>query len=191
MRPIERNEVLPIGEYEAIRPQFQRRVIEEKRPRRIRVGEHMSAIFENRDTVLFQIQEMLRTERITSESGVLHEIETYNELIPAEGQLSFTLFVEIPDRALRDKMLVDLVGLEDKIAVEVDGQRFAATGRRQDSMPDRTTAVHYMKVTLSPEAQAAIRSGQAQAAFVVDHPGYQARTDLTKATLAKLGEDLL
>lgn len=191
MRPIERNEVLPIGEYEAIRPQFQRRVIEEKRPRRIRVGEHMSAIFENRDTVLFQIQEMLRTERITSESGVLHEIETYNDLIPGEGQISLTLFVEIPDRAVRDQMLVDLVGLEDRIALEVDGARFPAAGRRQDSMPDRTTAVHYMKISLSPEARAALRSGQARAALVVDHPRYQARAELGKATVAKLADDLL
>src|SRR4051812_6549302 len=107
MRPIDRNEILAIGEYELIRDRFRSRVIEEKRPRRVRIGEHLTMIFENRDSVLLQIQEMLRTERITTESGILHEIETYNELIPGEGQLSVTLFVEIPDRALRDQMLVD------------------------------------------------------------------------------------
>lgn len=190
MRPIERNEVLPIGDYEAIRPRFRQRIIEEKRPRRVRVGEHMSAVFENRDTVLLQIQEMLRTERITAEHGIAHEIETYNELIPGEGQLSMTLFVEIPDREIRERMLVELVGLEDKVALEVDGARFPATGKRQESMPDRTTAVHYMKISLSPEAQAAIRGRAAKAALVIDHPRCQERAELGRATLEKLAEDL-
>jgi len=93
MRPIQRDEVLPIGEYETLRERFRSRIIEEKRPRRVRVGEHISVVFENRDSVLYQIQEMVRTERITSEHAILHEIETYNDLIPGEGQLSLTLFV--------------------------------------------------------------------------------------------------
>src|SRR5690242_11995154 len=106
MRPIERSEILPIGEYETIRDRFRGRVIEEKRRRRVVLGERMSAVFENRDTVLLQIQEMLRTERISSPSGIEHEIETYNELLPGPGQLSVTLFVEIPDKAERDRTLV-------------------------------------------------------------------------------------
>lgn len=190
MRPIERSEVLPIGEYEQIRPRFRQRVIEEKRARRVRVGEHMSLVFENRDTVLFQIQEMLRTERITSESGIGHEIETYNDLIPGEGQLSVTLFVEIPDKDLREQMLVELRGLEEKVAIEVDGERFAFGGKRQESMPDRTTAVHYLKASLSAEARAAMRSGKAKAAIVIEHPRYEAREELGQATLASLAEDL-
>src|SRR5690349_24506610 len=100
MRPIERSEVLPIGEYEAIRERFRARVITEKRPRRVRIGEHLSAVFENRDSVMLQIQEMLRTERITSEHAVMHEIETYNDLIPGSDELSVTLFVEIPSKEL-------------------------------------------------------------------------------------------
>jgi hypothetical protein len=190
MRPIERNEVLPIGEYEAIRERFRSRVIEEKRPRRARVGEHVSAVFENRDSVLLQIQEMLRTERITSEHGILHEIETYNDLIPGEGELSLTLFVEIPDRALRDQMLVDLAGLEDAVFVEVDGARFRAAGKREGAMEGRTTAVHYLKVALSPEALAAIKARSAKAAVVIDHPRCAERADLGRATLEALAEDL-
>ena len=122
MRHIERNEILPIGEYEAIRPRFRARVIEEKRPRRVPVGEHMSVVFENRDTVLYQIQEMLRTERITSEPAILHEMETYNDLVPADGELSMTLFVEIADKATRDRVLVELAGLERCVGIEVDGE---------------------------------------------------------------------
>ena len=191
MRPIDRNEVLGIGEYEAIRERFRSRVIEEKRPRRVRIGDHLTAVFENRDSVLFQIQEMLRTERITSESGILHEIETYNDLIPREGQLSLTLFVEIPDRALRDKMLVDLVGLEDTVSLEVDGVSAPARGKRDGSMEGRTTAVHYLKVDLPAEAQAAIKAKKATVSLVVAHARYAVKVPLGRATLEKLAEDLL
>jgi hypothetical protein len=190
MRPIERNEVLPIGEYEAVRERFRRRVIEEKRARRVRAGEHVSVVFENRDSVLLQIQEMLRTERITGEGAVLHEIETYNGLIPVEGQLSMTLFVEVPDKELRDRMLVELAGLETSVALEVNGARVLATGKRQGAVEDRTTAVHYLKVTLPAQARAAIKAGTAAAAIVIDHPRYSARADLSPATLAGLAEDL-
>jgi hypothetical protein len=190
MRPIDRNEVLAIGEYETIRERFRSRVIEEKKPRRVRIGEHLTVVFENRDSALLQIQEMLRTERITSESGILHEIETYNELVPGDGELSMTLFVEIPDRALRDRMLVDLAGLEDTVSIEVDGVKARAQGKREGAVEGRTTAVHYLKVALPSEAQAAIKAKQATVALVVDHPRYAERAVFTKATLVKLAEDL-
>lgn len=195
MQIIQRNEVLPIGEYEAIRPHFRARVIEEKRPRRVPVGEHFSALFENRDSVLLQIQEMLRTERITGEAQIQHEIDTYNELVPGEGQVSVTFFVEIPHKETRDRLLVELAGLEDVISLEVDGKRFPITGPRPAGWVEgRTTAVHYLKATLDAPAIAAIKSGKAgnvSAALVVSHPKLSARTELGRATLAKLAEDLL
>ena len=103
-------------------------------------------LFENHDSVLLQIQEMLRTERITSESAIAHEIETYNDLIAGPDQLSFTLFVEIPERETRERMLTELAGLETAVAIEVDGERFAATQDLPEAhLPTRTTAVHYFK----------------------------------------------
>jgi hypothetical protein len=191
MQPIQRSEILPIGEYEMIRPHFRPRVIEEKRLRRVRVGEHLSVVFENRDSVLLQIQEMLRTERISAEPAIAHEIETYNDLIPGAGQWSLTVFVEIPDKELRDRMLVELAGLETSIGVEVDGELFPATGRLPDGfVAGRTTAVHYLKATLSPAAAACVRDGKAQAAIVVSHPRHPARAPIGAATLARLAEDL-
>jgi hypothetical protein len=191
MQPIQRNEILPLGDYEAIRPHFRARVIEEKRPRRVRLGEHISAVFENRDSVMLQIQEMLRTERITSEAAVLHEIETYNDLLPGPSQLSVTLFVEIPDKDLRDRMLVELAGLEDHLALEVEGERFAVTGKRPEGYVEgRTTAVHYLKVTLSAEAVERVKGKRAKVALLVTHPRYEARADLSPASVAKLAEDL-
>jgi hypothetical protein len=191
MRPIDRSEILPIGEYEAIRERFRARVIEEKRPRRLRLGDHMSAIFENRDSVMLQIQEMLRTERITSEPGIAHEIETYNDLLPGKDELSLTLFVEIPEKEVREKMLTDLAGLEDHVGVEVDGAQLRAGGKRVGAEAGRTTAVHYLKVPLGAEAAEKLRSRRAASVAVfVDHPRYSARVALGPATLVKLAEDV-
>ncbi len=191
MRTIERNEILPLGEYEAIRPHFRARVIEEKRARRVPLGEHLAMTFENRDTVLLQIQEMLRTERITSEPAIAHEISTYNDLVPGPDQLSAILWVEIPEKELRDRRLVELRGLEDTVRLEVDGKSFEVKGPRPDGyMEGRTTAVHYLKVQLSPEAAAAVKSGKASAAIVIEHPGHPLRVEIGRATLARLAEDL-
>lgn len=191
MRAIERSEILGLGDYEMVRPHFRPRVIAEKKPRRVELGEHIAAVFENRDSVLLQIQEMLRTERITAEPAILHEIATYNELIPAAGQLSVTMFVQIPDRALRDRLLAEWAGLEDALAVEVDGVVFAARGPRPPGwMAERTTAVHYLKATLDANAVAAIVGGTARVALVIDHPRVSLRTELGRATLQKLAEDL-
>src|SRR5688572_33175812 len=119
MKPVERGEVLELGKYEEVREHFRRRIIEEKRQRRVPLGRHMTVLFENHDSVLFQIQEMLRTERITREDAIKHEIETYNELVPGDHELSATIFVEYPEAAERDRMLVALAGLESKFYLEV------------------------------------------------------------------------
>jgi len=191
MKPVERNEILPLGDYEGIRPHFRTRVIEEKNARRFALGPHMSGLFENRDSVMLQIQEMLRTERITREDAVLHEIATYNDLLPGPSELSMTCFVEIADKTLREETLTRLAGLEKCFAVEVDGELFpAASSREEDALPDRTTAVHYLKAKLSPEATAKVVARTAKVALVVRHPGYDARTELGKTTLAKLADDL-
>jgi hypothetical protein len=190
VRPIQRNEVLAIGEYEAIRPHFRGRVIEEKKLRRFALGQHVSGVLENRDTVLLQIQEMLRTERITKEEGILHEIETYNELIPGPLELSLTCFVEIADRALREATLEQLAGLEKSFFVEIDGHAFQARNtREEDAEPHRTTAVHYLKAPITEAAAAAVRGRKAKVAVLVKHPSYEARAELGKAALDALASD--
>jgi hypothetical protein len=191
MQTIQRNEILPLGDYEAIRPHFRARVIEEKRARRVRLDDQLAVSFENRDTVLLQIQEMLRTERITAEPAVAHEIATYNDLVPGPDQLSLILWVEIPEKALRDRRLVELAGLEDTVRFEVDGKSFEVKGPRPDGfMEGRTTAVHYLKVQLSPEAAAALKSGTGKAAIVIAHAAHPLRVELGRAVVARLAEDL-
>ena len=191
MRPIDRSEILGLGEYEGIREQFRRRVVEEKRARRVHLGDIYTVVFENRDTVLLQIQEMLRTERITQESAIRHEIETYNELVPGDAQVSITLFVEIVDKAERDRRLVELAGLEDAIVIEVDGRAYPFHGKREGAEPGRTTAVHYLKADLPVEALAAMRARTSRVALAVTHPAGAARLELPPPVLQKLADDLV
>lgn len=191
MLKVTRSEILSIAEYELIRPHFRARVIAEKVPRRVIVGDYISVLFENHDSVLLQIQEMLRTERITSESAIAHEIETYNDLIAGPDQLSFTLFVEIPERETRERMLTELAGLETAVAIEVDGERFAATQDLPEAhLPTRTTAVHYFKAQLSPAAAQRLRERRVEVALRVDHPRLVLRHALNAATQAALAADL-
>ena len=196
MRPIQRNEVLDLGEYETIRPRFRSRVIEEKKRRRIAVGPEATAVFENRDTVLLQIQEMLRTERITRESGIAHEIETYNEQIPADNELSCTLMIaEIADRPRRDGRLQALRGVEKTIALWVDGERFSATIDPKLLLEDMASAVMFLKFPMTPAAAQAIRDvGAGRAGHVVelriDHDAYHGVAKLGPEVLASIAEDL-
>src|SRR4051794_37385028 len=121
---------------------------------------------------------MLRTERITAEPAIRHEIETYNDLLPGEGQLSLTVFIQIADAELRARKLVELCGFEDSIGLEIDGRWFPASGKRPDGFAEgRTTAVHYLKVPLDAPALAAMRARTAQAAVCVRHPRYQVRAE--------------
>jgi hypothetical protein len=189
MKPVERSEVLPLGEYEQVRSAFRQRVIEEKKRRRVQLGPHASAVFENRDTVLLQIQEMLRTERITREAAVRHEIETYHQLLPGALEVSASVFVEIDDKEAREAFLVAARGIERAIALVVGGERFAATWDPDRILPDRASAVLYLKFPLSAEGEAALRTAKAAAELVVEHEAYRARAPLGTEALASLAED--
>lgn len=190
MKPVLRDEVLDLGAYEQIRDRFRARVIELKERRRVTLGPNMSVLFENRDTVLLQIQEMLRTERISAEKAVLHEIETYNQLIPAESELSATIFLEYVDHEERERMLAKLAGLEDKFYLEARGERMAVTPDARNERTDRTIAVHYVKFTLSPGAAEAVRAEE-PVILGVAHPAYSHRIELPARLVAELAEDLL
>lgn len=190
MKKITRDEILPLGEYEQIRDRFRGRVIEEKKARRVRVHDEVSLIFENHDTMLLQVQEMLRTERISNEKGIAHEIETYNELVPGDGELSATLFIEIPDKDRREEMLVRLCAIEEHVALDVGGDLCRATfeeGRRDSG---RAAAVQYLKFPLTQNAKAALRAKRGPVALVIDHPHLQTRVALPPRTVESLADDL-
>ena len=197
MKPIERGEVLGLADYEEVRERFRGRVIAEKKLRRVQLGPQVSVVFENRDTVLLQIQEMLRTERITRAAAVEHELQTYNELLPGKDELSCTLMVEIPDKAERDAFLRAAVGLEKHVWLVAGSLRTAARSiDRGADATDRTTAVHYLKISLARRLADALRGAAEGTATMthlemeIDHPAYSVRVGLPAQTTLKLCEDL-
>jgi len=203
MKKVERNEILDLGSYEQIRERFRAAVIAEKQHRRCQISDELSIVFENHSTVLFQIQEMLRTERITRESAIQHEIDTYNDLIPAARELSATLFVEIAERDTRERRLVELAGLEGAFAIEIDGEVARARNETRGVLPDRTTAVHYLKFPLSPKM--AERLGAAgrelghrpaegpalSVKLLVRHPRLEAARSMPGDVVRAIAEDLV
>ncbi|HEY4160073.1 MAG TPA: DUF3501 family protein [Polyangiaceae bacterium] len=189
MKLVERAELLGLAEYELIREPFRRRIIELKARRRVALGPNMTVLFENHDTVLFQVQEMLRTERINAEKAIRHELETYNELVPGGRELSATVFIEYPERAERERMLVALAGVETAFFVRIVGERSTVLPDRRGDDETRTMAVQYVKFPLSEAAERLLRAGAAEVSLGVEHPAYRAEVVLAPPTVESLRED--
>jgi hypothetical protein len=190
VRLVDRTEILRLGDYEAIRPQFRARIISEKKQRRFSIGDRVSGVFETHDSVLMQIQEMLRTERITREAAIDHEIETYNELVPRDGELSITAMIEVDDKAERDAFLTKAIGLEKAFFVTVDGERFSGQVNPTRLLDDRASAVIYLKFVLSSGAAAKLRAGNAKIAIGVEHAAYSAQSELPPDVAEAIAQDL-
>ena len=178
--------------YERTRQSFRAEMIELRRRRRVPVGTLVSLAFENRDTIRFQVHEMARVERITTDQGIQDELDAYNPLIPEVGQLCATMFVELTsDEAMRE-WLPKLVGIEravvvrlpngDEVRGAVDAQHAAQLTREHV-----TAAVHYITFELTPEQCAAFGQGSVVA---IDHPQYREQTELSSATVSELSADL-
>lgn len=194
MRPIGRDELWPLERYDRERDAVRRDVMAEKDRRRLEAGEHVTVLFENRRTVWYQIQEMLRAERIFEDAGVRHELATYNELVPGPAELTATLMIQYADPEERDRRLRALVGLHDRVALEVDGRRIPASFDHRQFDVDRVSAVQFVRFALGapPDGADFARLGAAgRIAFVVDHPELTVRTPLSAELSKALGEDLL
>jgi hypothetical protein len=190
-------DILDQRAYERVRDDYRRRVIELKRRRRVALGPIMTLVFESFDTVRFQVQEMARVERITTDAGIQGELNVYNRLLPEPGELSATLFIELmTDEELHD-WLPRLVGIETALAFEVpsggDGVLLVrsapeATHAEQLTRATETSAVHYIRFPFSTREVAGFAAGPVS--LLADHPAYQHRTELTEATRAELLGDL-
>ena len=200
MKKVSRSDLLDLGAYEQIRERYRARMIVEKKARRFALTPELTVVFESTDTVLFQIQEMLRTERILSEPAIAHEIETYNELVPGAGELSVTMFVEIADRETRDRRLRELSGLERAVFVEVDGVSTPAVGESRAVIEGPTTAVHYLKFPIGAAACAKIVAWSKSSTdargrepsplhFVLRHPALEARVPVPLEVARALAVD--
>ena len=190
MRKLTNDDIKDLREYERERDAFLAEVISMKRNRRIALGDLMTIVFENATTMRFQIQEMARAERMLRDEQIAHEIETYNELVPNDGELVGTLFIEITDVDLLREWLPKLTRIQNHIAIEVAGE--SVPGREIDlerltREEEITTTVHYLKFAFT-EAQRKT-FGDAPVAIVVNHPNYEVRVELTEDQRTELVGD--
>lgn len=187
---IEREDLLDLNAYDRRRDEFLEQAIEIKNRRRVRLGDRVSLAFENRDTVLFQIQEMLRVERIFEEARIQEEIETYNELMPGPSELSATLFIEITSSQRIESDLNTLFGIEECLWMEIgDGQRLKAWFEPGHSKEDKLSAVHYVRFRLDDAQRAAFLAGD-PVVLTLDHRLYHARTEIPPDLQPDLARDL-
>ena len=193
MRPIGKDEILNLYEYEKVREARRAAVIALKRARRITVGRYLSFVFENRDTVWFQIQEMIRAERIVDEAKVADELDVYNGLLPGAGELAATMFIEIGDAAAIKPVLDALLGIDTRDYVRLEVGSHAVVGRFEAGHSDeelgKLSAVHFVRFTLPEAARRAFLTSEV--ALVVDHPNERARTVLSTEARASLAADLV
>lgn len=197
VKKIQLSEIKDLVEYEKARDDMRARVIALKRNRRISVGPNLTFLFENRDTVLFQIQEMLRTERIVEEARVQEEIDVYSALLPSPDELSATLFIEIPELVRMSQEEVRetvnrFQGLDREGVWLTIGarQRIAAVFETGHSKEEKMAAVHYVRFPVSAEARAALGDPAEAVKLVVDHANYEAEAELPPAMRAELLSDL-
>lgn len=192
MLKVRRDEIKSLPEYEQIRDQSRREVIDLKKRRRVILGDSISLVFENRRTVVHQIQEMMRTEHLYNEPEILHEIETYNRLIPEVNEVSATLFIEVDDPEVIKPTLDRLRGLDNGRSLFLRVETLPpvyAIFESGHSNEEKISAVHYIRFCLDANTQGALRRG-APAALVMDHPHYHAETTLQDQTREQLIADL-
>lgn len=188
MKRLETSDIVPLEEYEKKRPILRRQIIELKDVRRVPLGENMSVVFENFQTMLWQTQEMLRAERISDPAMVQEELETYNQLIPDANELRATLFIELPDSQNIPQDLPRFIGVEEKVTLSFGPHTVHAEAEPGRSTEEKTATVHYLRFPFTSEQAAAF--GSAPARLAVDHAHYKASTELGEATVQSLKEDL-
>jgi len=192
MQKLAPSDLYTLETYARERAAFRARVIAHKRARSVHVGEHLTLLFEDRLTIQYQVQEMLRIERIFEASGIQEELDAYNPLIPDGSNLKATMLIEYADTEERARKLVELHGVERRIALRVGTQPPVLAIADEDlerSTEEKTSAVHFLRFEFSPAHIQALRVGE-EARLSVDHPAYRADTTLAPATRAALIADL-
>ncbi len=179
MRKLTHADIKDLREYEREREAFRAEIIAVKKRRRIALGDIVTIVFENAATMRFQIQEMARAERMLRDEQIAHELETYNELIPEDGELSSTLFIEIDDDEALRYWLPRLTNIEDHVMIVVDDDVVRAQEQNAERLTrdDITSTVHYLKFAFTADQQRAF--ADARVRIVIDHPEYQVDVELT------------
>jgi uncharacterized protein DUF3501 len=195
--PLTIDDILDARAYERERDEFRDRVIALKKLRRVSVGPVVTLVFENRETIRFQVQEMARAEKLYTDEAIEMELDTYNPLISRPGRLSASLFIELTSRGEMERWLPKLVGVERSVhlvigeldeaeLIQCDVDEFHQTHLSREEV---TAAVHFVYFSLNP-AQVA-RMEHERVALVFDHPYYRERSTLSDDTKSALREDLV
>jgi hypothetical protein len=191
MRKLTIDDIKDVRAYERERDEFRAQVIAMKKRRRIPLGDLMTIVFENTDTMRFQVQEMARAERMATDAQIEHEVDTYNQLIPDPGELSSTLFIEINEQAKLFDWLPKLVGIQRAVSFWLpDGSVVPSIPQDEERLTreETTTTVHYLKFRFTPEQVMVLAEPGSR--LVVDHANYQAVVDLGEDQRAELSGDL-
>jgi hypothetical protein len=186
------SDLMGLEQYAREREQFRSRVLAHKRARTVAVGPNMTWVFEDRLTIQYQVQEMLRIERIFEPAGIQGELDAYNPLIPDGSNWKATMMIEYPDPAQRQRALARLRGVEDLCYVTIAGHPPVVAVADEDlerGNEEKTSAVHWLRFELPAAARAAVRAGAAVTAGV-DHDGYRHAVKLSAETVGALARDL-
>ena len=193
MQKLTRDDLLSLEQYAEQRNDFRQRVLDHKKNRRLDLGTNAALYFEDRLTMHYQIQEMLRIEKIFEADGINEELAAYNPLIPDGSNWKATFMIEFPEVDLRQQMLTQLVGIENRVYLQVaDFDRVYAIADEdlERSDDDKTSAVHFLRFELSPEMAASAKSGSALIAGI-DHDNYRVEVSpVADSIRASLSNDL-
>ena len=193
MAKVTRDSLMTLEAYAKARPEFRKKVIAHKKHRAVHLGPHVTLLFEDELTIRYQIQEMLRIEKIFEEEGIEHELEAYNPLIPDGRNFKATMLIEYEDADVRKRELSKLIGIEDKVWVQVEGSPKVYAIADEDlerENEQKTSSVHFMRFELTEDMAAALKYG-VPLSIGVDHPNYKAAQEPVSAEIrAALVADL-
>ncbi len=190
---ISRESLMSLETYAKTRVEFRKQVMEHKKNRSVFLGNHVTLLFEDEMTLRYQVQEMLRIEKIFEEEGIQSELDAYNPLCPDGSNFKATMLIEYGNVAERKAALAKLIGIEDRLFIQVEGQPrvYAIADEDLDrETTEKTSAVHFVRFELTPEMKSALKSG-AQMMVGCDHPNYPVHIEeLPQETLSALLKDL-
>jgi hypothetical protein len=190
---ITRESLMGLETYAKTRVEFRKQVMEHKKNRSVYLGNHVTLLFEDEMTLRYQVQEMLRIEKIFEEEGIQSELDAYNPLCPEGSNFKATMLIEYGNVAERKVALAKLIDIEDRLFIQVEGQARVYAIADEDlerETAEKTSAVHFVRFELTPEMKSALKSG-AQMMVGCDHPNYPVHLEeLPQETLAALLKDL-
>jgi hypothetical protein len=193
MPAITRDSLLSLESYAKQRADFRAKVLAHKKARKVQLGEHVTLIFEDELTVRYQIQEMLRIERTFEEEGIQDELDAYNPLVPDGSNFKATMLVEFPDSEERRLWLAKLIGVEDRVWIQIEGHPRVYAIADEDlerENEEKTSSVHFLRFELTAEMKRTLQDG-AGLAMGIDHPAYSHFQEcLPEPVVQSLQEDL-